>query len=844
MAEENERHDDPKTAQRKKDARVKAALEAYIKGRTEDQGEGRPRKVKPASEVYPLWHALWEAFDFSWSGLADAGWERGAKANAAQKLKRWRAPADFPVEGRVYGKGTTASKQATLQDYWRWSIGVTDDPAPGRLLSDAELFEHHLLLKTHQSVYHALHCQDVRLDAVIADNDDIVGKLNTVVGKLNTLAAGSGSDTKASEALVRTLIARLEYAQECRDEDEPSLQVLLHGLRAAEINRLFKAFATWDDQQTLHVAAPLSYLSPTTSVPIGLDFTWLTFGKHTNFYGAYFRHGARFVGAKFGDRTNFQGAYFGSEADFAKATLGEGTNFKDATLGDRTSFWKATLGDDTSFLKAVLGKQCIFRGATLGDRTSFWKATLGNGTDFSLAIIGNGTDFQQATLGDLATFKDVTLGDETNFLGAELGDGTSFRNAKLGDGANFQLATLGNGANFQFANLGVGADFDSGVLGKETSFAEAELGRNASFANVRFGDGTDFEGATLGDEVRYSGAQFGGAASWKRARFLGSSDFTDTKWGDADTSDEGMTSLVHHGGAFDGARFEDIANFKSENFSAFAAFHDATFKQRLLLAPPTLGETPDTLFTQACVSAEAAVKAELNRPKGEDESEEAFAAWKKTARREVPDRVWSELSSGYRTAKIAMREQGDFDREQIFYRFEIKSRMKRPSVRRWMKRPSVSRGEKVAAWLYGLASDYGSSIWRPQLTLLIATILFSFVYFTMAIQTGMKAAPPWQASAHSSWPLVRPGLSQPAWQSLELSVNNAFRPFSALSTDEPREQIAGEVCTDCSVAERLLFHPKGEVRFTMKAIAIIQSLLSFALVFLSALAVRRKFQIS
>jgi len=41
-----------------------------------------------------------------------------------------------------------------------------------------------------------------------------------------------------------------------------------------------------------------------------------------------------------------------------------------------------------------------------------------------------------------------------------------------------------------------------------------------------------------------------------------------------------------------------------------------------------------------------------------------------------------------------------------------------------------------------------------------------------------------------------------------------------------------------------LFHRAGWVRFTVKAMAILQSLLSFVLAFLFALAVRRKFQIS
>jgi len=64
------------------------------------------------------------------------------------------------------------------------------------------------------------------------------------------------------------------------------------------------------------------------------------------------------------------------------------------------------------------------------------------------------------------------------------------------------------------------------------------------------------------------------------------------------------------------------------------------------------------------------------------------------------------------------------------------------------------------------------------------------------------------------------------------------------STDEPREDRPDAGCSECSVSDALLFHRAGWVRFTVKAMAILQSLLSFVLAFLFALAVRRKFQIS
>ena len=81
-----------------------------------------------------------EACDFLWHGHADAGWERHLFPNAAQKLKRWRAPLEVLGASDFANAGHEGvADMLTLQDYWRWSLGVPGFENENRLLTDEEL---------------------------------------------------------------------------------------------------------------------------------------------------------------------------------------------------------------------------------------------------------------------------------------------------------------------------------------------------------------------------------------------------------------------------------------------------------------------------------------------------------------------------------------------------------------------------------------------------------------------------------------------------------------------------------------------------------------------------------
>lgn len=160
------------------------------------------------------WEAMWSASDFSWAGLADAGWELGENASPAQKLKRWRAPPDFPNNAEGEGKmptGATAKasrwKKATVQDYWRWSFGVGDGPT--RLLTDEELEDLGLLVADERGVlWHLLHSSQTASNAALLTaigipvDDESVAELDAAFGR----------PLQDKSALVPIIHARLKNA--------------------------------------------------------------------------------------------------------------------------------------------------------------------------------------------------------------------------------------------------------------------------------------------------------------------------------------------------------------------------------------------------------------------------------------------------------------------------------------------------------------------------------------------------------------------------------------------------------------------------------------------------------
>lgn len=383
-----------------RDQAVKAAAEAFWARRTvtDDKGRKRPRAY---AEIRPLWQALWEACDFSWEGLADAAWERGDKANNAQEAKRWRAPADFPLEVALEGAGEEAFKPASLRDYWRWvpAEGWSEDKGwtGGRLASDEELKALGLLVETDGRLWHVLHRPEARASVAL---DKVGGGADVQSGAAET-AAQMGPEPKATAAALRAaILQRLALAR-------PGFRAAFTGARATGLAAVWRDFAgTSETKRPLHVAAVLAAFDR-------VDVSGLTFGDGAGFESATFGGWANFKSATFGDGASFASATFGDGADFRGATFGVGVGFESATFGDRASFDSATFAGNLKATKMVCRGRFQMRAAEVKAYADF------SGAQWPERFEEQHAAFEGCRFRDVADFKTPDFSAFGLFDGAE-----------------------------------------------------------------------------------------------------------------------------------------------------------------------------------------------------------------------------------------------------------------------------------------------------------------------------------------------------------------------------------------------------------------------------------------
>ena len=808
--------------QDRKDAQIQQTLEVWRKDLTVTLENGETRR-KTFAERQPIWLNLWAAVDFSWEALADAGWERGFRANYAQELKRWKAPVSLPVDRPIVGEGEAAYKQANLQDYWRFT------PLPDGQWRDEFDTLNALWLRKDEAgkTLFAVFDESFVLDATglgqPAPLDDKQNQTDLQSMPQHSAAENGGGDAGRSPAayLADMILKRLDAATPYNEAGYDG-RCQFSGCRAQGMDKVWQVFhaaATDDAPKPIHLNMSLAQFQT-------LNADKLQFGDGAGFSGAQFGDGAGFSGAQFGDGAVFGGAQFGDGAGFSGAQFGDGAGFDDAQFGDGAWFDNAQFGDRAGFDNAQFGDGAVFGGAQFGDGAGFSGAQFGDGAGFSGAQFGDRAVFGGAQFGEWAVFGGAQFGDRAWFDDAQFGGRAVFDDAQFGEWARFSGAQFGDRARFIRAQFGDGAWFDNAQFGDRAWFKGAQFGDRAGFDNAQFGDGAEFSGAQFGDGAGFSGAQFGDRAGFSGAQFgewavFGGAQFGDGAEfrgadfkGNVSFEDVIWTADTHYSSSFMGARFRDVADFQTPNFSSFSIFDGADFQRKLLLSEPSNEHTPKTLFKRALNAAKGAVA----------KSDEADAE----------NKIYGQLSGGYRTAKNAMEKDSDFERAQRYYRFEVQARMHKKSTT-WT--------EKWAAGFYAIFSDYGAAIGRPFLGLFFFTLVFAALYLGLAIGVG-------QSKVHA--PQFESGLTfvansphEDSWQALEFSMNNAFRPLSALATEEPREGALPEgEAAQLNLGERLLFRTSGGISVLVRFLSIIQSLLSFLLAFLFGLAVRRKFQIS
>ncbi|MDQ0465628.1 hypothetical protein QO010_003417 [Caulobacter ginsengisoli] len=319
----------------------------------------------------------------------------------------------------------------------------------------------------------------------------------------------------------------------------------------------------------------------------------------------------------------------------------------------------------------------------------------------------------------------------------------------------------------------------------EVNFYKVHFGP-ANFSRAEFEDHVSFEESTFSEIMEFSHVHFAKYASFRNSIF---------------PSDAGMFT-----GAFRDARFSDGANFVQVNFYHFAAFDEATFKRPPLLNDDERGDWP---FAKAVSLARRASLSSWRRPE--------------TERQQMPlerarEYFFGALEGGCRSLKLAMEAKRARALEQKFYRYELRARQ---------SRPSTGPSERIVSAAFYLSSNFGHAIFRP--IFLTGFVLLAFGLAFALIHYLAVNLPQSTNIMYDRW-----YNNDDLARGINLSGRQVFRPFSiwdiGTKTIDPWEN-------------DILIGGGFFIGLATRLAGTLESMISIGLLFMSGLAIKRRFQL-
>ena len=366
-----------------------------------------------------------------------------------------------------------------------------------------------------------------------------------------------------------------------------------------------------------------------------------------------------------------------------------------------------------------------------------------NNADFSLQNFENilrdlrgfnfglGAFFDQSKWGVLTKFDGAQWGDNSSFFGSVWGDYCSFEDAQWGEFCRFDGASWGQEARFKSARWGRYCMFNGARWCGFTWFSNAEFGGYLVFKNCFFEHGAVFDFSRFGANIRFAGSIFGGhlrftssdgvetfsSIDFGGCEFKGDVDFGgrrflgETNFGTADRS----------GGDICISRDNNGLIVYQEN-SRFPRFDQVSFGTRFVIFHKTPNFHGCELHQDTSFEG-----AKFPTPSGSEEA-----------------------ARSYRTLKLAFSKQQAVREEQRFFRLEMVEetmgyRNKSKQALQQFKFLTVLReGFTWGLYMaYSGLSDYGLSVARPLVLLVVAWLVFASIYGSYS--SGQSVCMMWQA---------------------------------------------------------------------------------------------------
>jgi len=377
--------------------------------------------------------------------------------------------------------------------------------------------------------------------------------------------------------------------------------------------------------------------------------------------------------------------------------------------------------------------------------------------------------------------------------------------------------------NFEQTIFHVNAFFFEAQFHANASFEMAQFDAIATFYKVRFHAEAIFSETAFQEDAYFYHSHFYGNAYYSGAQFHAKTNFGDTNFfGDAIFNEVSFLDDV----SFDSSKFSSYVSFRRSSFQQLAeftrmelppkaeyrnsVFEGAYFLQKLDMR--NVQQPPYASFDG--VHLDKGVMIDQSLPNEFQFQKELKGA----SEAETSDEAFAALEGGCRALKRLMAIETDRQRERKFFRMELIARESRKDLNIW---------EKLASKAYGKFADYGASITWPLAWLGVFAGGFAGLYLIVAACLAL-------AHPELMDNFVWVDLDQPFHpifiEPIELALKNMMGPLQFAITDHaPFGQM---------VQQAPLF------RLLLGVLSAIQSLISLILLFLTALALRRQFQIS
>lgn len=525
----------------------------------------------------------------------------------------------------------------------------------------------------------------------------------------------------------------------------------------------------------------------------------------------------------------------------SRAMLIGGANFDHCIFGPGAYFDSTCFGQFAWFDEARFTGEVIFSNVTFLGPASYARAIFQGAARFNNISALYGFSAPRSQFSGVAAFNRATIWDRATFISAKFATMAEFVRITLNDRCDFSSAEFGGGSSFGDASFLDDASFLNCSFAQNANFARASFSRNGGFDNARFQNGVVFDNATFSDGADFEGSSFAGVITfvkmscadivWFRAadlskatrirfqsaKFSGPVIFENAKWPDDGAS---------FGAAFIDVAFPRVASFQGSDFAAFAAFDGAQF-DAIVQFSSSVTETDQHLIRAHAAAMRGAkrearerAEAELDRRRQDDP--DAKFSWFERQKieniRGAKNDLLSQLQSGFRVIKQAAEKQRDRMSEQQFYRCELICRR---------KQSTTSPPERFFSIVYAGVADYGGSAMRPLISVLLMWLLFSAAFWAWG--GSLSGVLGQQTHIDPNLPV-----SSDLFDAARLSGSAIFRPFAVWS-----ERFAS---TPWEV--QFLDHHGSGHGLMSRIVISVESVFALILFFLTALSVRRRFQIT